>query len=437
MPSRGLKFVSKHRRQRIRGIANILAHSDYDLIALQELWVWADYQFILTSVAKRLPYSKSFYSGALGSGLVFFSRFPIIACSIYPYSLNGAPIDVKAGDWFVGKAAVSVVVDHPVLRHVQIFNTHLFAKGGEDGPEYNRAHRIVNAWEFSKLARQSAELGRYVIAMGDFNSVPTTLPIAIIREHAGLDDAWVVTHPDSVFTQSTSTAVQAIEKFGVTADSPLNSFSAGKALDPHARQYLGKRLDYIFYRQPRKSSRLGPQHIIRASRCRVVMHETVPGYRFSYSDHFGLEATLDIITPIPEQPTSVVALGSAVDISDARRQKSPVEVGSELATDTIDIMVSALTTCYRYSRHRAKKELLSFVVCLVLLVGAIVASVWINHSWINPIIIIATIFIAWLGTTLLYEGFIYGKWECNALMNVIEELDIHKRGLGRAAQQVS
>jgi hypothetical protein len=97
--------------------------------------------------------------------------------------LNGAPLDVKAGDWFVGKAAVSVVVDHPVLGHVQIFNTHvsnitffsrvtfpygpkLFAKGGEDGPEYNRAHRIVGAWEFSKLARQAAELGRYVIAVG-------------------------------------------------------------------------------------------------------------------------------------------------------------------------------------------------------------------------------------------------------------------------------
>lgn len=42
----------------------------------------------------------------------------------------------------------------------------LFAKGGEDGPEYNRAHRLVNAWEFSKLARHAAEVGRYVIAVG-------------------------------------------------------------------------------------------------------------------------------------------------------------------------------------------------------------------------------------------------------------------------------
>jgi len=269
-----------------------------------------------------------------------------------------------------------------------------------------------------------------VIALGDFNSIPTTLPIAVIREHAGLSDSWVITHPESVYTQTISNALQAVEKYGVTADSPLNSYSAGKPLDPHARQHLGKRLDYIFYRQPRKSSRLSPQYIIRASNCQVVMLEKVPGYSFSYSDHFGLEATLDVVTtiPEPENPEDVVDIG---------RRRPPVEVDSELATETIDTMVNALTTCYRYSQHRSKKELLTFAACLVLLVGAIVASVWINHGWINPIIIVATIFLAWLGTTLLYEGFIYGKWECNALMNVIEELDIHKRSLRFSAQQVT
>lgn len=247
-----------------------------------------------------------------------------------------------------------------------------------------------------------------------------------------------MTHPESVYTQTISSAAQAVEKYGVTADSPLNSYSAGKPLDPHARQYLGKRLDYIFYRQPRKSPRLSPQYIIRASRCQVVMLEKVPGHNFSYSDHFGLESTLDIVTtiPDPENPADILS-ASDTDIADAGRQRPPVEVDSELPLVTIDTMVNALTTCYKYSQHRSKQELLCFAGCLVLLVGAIVASVWINHGWINPIIIVATIFLAWLGTTLLYQGFIYGKWECNALMNVIEELDIHKRSLRLAAQQVS
>lgn len=41
----------------------------------------------------------------------------------------------------------------------------MFAKGGEDGPEYKRSHRLVNAWEFSKVARQAAGLGHHVIAV--------------------------------------------------------------------------------------------------------------------------------------------------------------------------------------------------------------------------------------------------------------------------------
>jgi len=69
--------------------------------------------------------NKLLFSGALGAGLAIFSRFAIIGTSVHPYALNGAPIDVVAGDWFVGKAAASVLIAHPVLGEVQIFNTHV------------------------------------------------------------------------------------------------------------------------------------------------------------------------------------------------------------------------------------------------------------------------------------------------------------------------
>ncbi len=65
------------------------------------------------------------YSGALGAGLVIFSRFPIITATLHPYSLNGSPLDVGAGDWFVGKAAASIILAHPILGEVQVFNTHV------------------------------------------------------------------------------------------------------------------------------------------------------------------------------------------------------------------------------------------------------------------------------------------------------------------------
>jgi sphingomyelin phosphodiesterase 2 len=59
----------------------------------------------------------------------------------------------------------------------------------------------------------------------------------------------------------------------------------------------------------------------------------------------------------------------------------------------------------------------------------IVGSGFFPHAWISPIFVIVTIALSWLGTTMLYEGFLYSNWERNALMNVIEELEIYKNAL--------
>ncbi|KAF9567820.1 inositol phosphophingolipids phospholipase C [Agrocybe pediades] len=401
----GLKYVAKNLNERIETIAHELANSDYDIIALQEIWVFAHFQRVQQRVAKRLPHTKFFYSGALGAGLAIFSRFPIVNTSVHPYSLNGTPLDVAGGDWFVGKAAANVVVLHPVLGQVQIFNTHLFAKGGEDGPEYNRAHRLVNAWEFAKLARQAAELGKYVIALGDFNSIPPTLPMTVILQHADLKDAWSVTHPP--FDASLITSPQeAIQKLGITADSPLNSYSAAK---PHARGTWGKRLDYILYRQPQRPGQTVP--ILEAVNTKVVFTDLVSGRSFSVSDHFGLEATFEIRSPSLDDTSQI----------------PPVKL-SEITSATRATTIQALAACYRRSRERSRTELAVFGLCIVLLIGVAIGVAWLPHSWINPIFILFTVFIAWLATTMLYDGYIFGNWECNALMNVIEELEIHGKG---------
>jgi hypothetical protein len=46
-----------------------------------------------------------------------------------------------------------------------LISGQFFSEGGDDGPEHNRAHRLVNAWEFAKLVKQSAEMGHHVIAV--------------------------------------------------------------------------------------------------------------------------------------------------------------------------------------------------------------------------------------------------------------------------------
>ncbi|KAK7058522.1 hypothetical protein VNI00_002158 [Paramarasmius palmivorus] len=433
---RGLKYVSKNRRQRIEAIASELAASEeYDIIALQEIWVYADYEHVRDKIAQRLPHSKFFYSGALGSGLAIFSRFPIVGSTATPYSLNGQPIDVAGGDWFVGKAAVSVVLQHPILGQVQVFNTHFYAKGGEDGPEYYRAHRLVNAWEFAKQVKQAASMGRYIIALGDYNSIPTSLPMAIIREYTDVSDSWLVTHPyGNPPPDSRPTAEEAIEQYGVTADSPLCSWSAGKPLGGHALQFGGKRLDYVFYRPPMNFHNAEKRlPTLRATDCSVTLRHNIPGTGMSFSDHFALRATLEIENVQGSAESSTAAAPSPFDSPTFHAHESSQDAWSdeptELSPESIATTIQALATCYSVSKQRGTRELYIFGLCIFLLVAIIVGSAFFPHAWISPIFVIVTIALSWLGTTMLYEGFLYSNWERNALMNVIEELEIYKNAL--------
>ncbi|KAI0295027.1 Endonuclease/exonuclease/phosphatase [Russula brevipes] len=431
----GLKYVSRHRSERIKAITQYLENSNFDIIALQELWVYADYGIVRSRLCQSLPFSKFFHSGALGAGLAIFSRFPIIAATIHPYSLNGSPLDVIAGDWFVGKAAASVLITHPTLGQVQVFNTHLFAKGGEGGPEHHRAHRLVNAWEFAKLAKQAAELGRYVIAAGDFNSIPTALPMTVIRDHGSLSDAWEATHPlrSPALTTSTSTPSpsQAIETFGVTADSPLNTFSAGKHLDAHASAWQGKRLDYILFRDPAPPlAPAAPLPTLVATGARVLLTDPIPGLPYSYSDHFG-RARGPSASVVSDNELRAAQKQTPPTIS-ALSAPSAVQISARLAAADANAVLGALTTCYRYSRTRARRHLFVFGLCVALLIFLVTATGRFPPAAI-PFVVLGGAGATWLGTTMLYVGFVYGRWEINALVNVIEELELYRKSVEAVA----
>lgn len=228
--------------------------------------------------------------------------------------------------------------------------------------------------------------------------------MSIILGHASLTDAWKIAHPDTD-TVSVFTPLEAVQRLGITADSPLNSFSAGKG---YAQGTWGKRLDYVLYRQPNRPNQQSVP-VLKATSSKVILLDSVPGKTFSYSDHFGLEAAFEIIHN-----------------EESTESSSPPR---ELSNESIATTIQALTACYRFSRQRSRRELSIFCLCLVILSGVIIGSAWFPHSWINVIFLLFTVFISWLATTMLYEGFIFGNWECNALMNVIEELEIYKKGL--------
>lgn len=286
-------------------------------------------------------------------------------------------------------------------------------------------------------------MGRYVIAAGDFNSIPATLPMTIIREHAGLTDAWVTTHRNTRTPQPNEpvSAVDAIHMYGVTADSPLNSFSAAKSLESVARRQRGKRLDYIFYRLPSSPPASDKTPILTCIDTKVVFTEDVPGSTFSYSDHFGVEATFEIslpkggdvtdphetYVPAPVRPRSP----SFVLTSTPNPTITPPKY---LSPDSVTSMLKSLTARYRYAVAQGRYQLSIFAGSLLLLFIIVIFSTWLPW-WLASISTLLTVFLSWLATTMLYIGFVYAKWEVNALTNVIEELELYKRSLDQRIGQ--
>jgi sphingomyelin phosphodiesterase 2 len=59
---RGLAIISKDRKVRIRAIAEYLASSNYDIVCLQELWVYKDYEIVKNEVSQVLPFSRFFHT---------------------------------------------------------------------------------------------------------------------------------------------------------------------------------------------------------------------------------------------------------------------------------------------------------------------------------------------------------------------------------------
>jgi sphingomyelin phosphodiesterase 2 len=125
---RGMKWVSKQRRVRISALAENLSTSEYDLVCLQELWVFDDFLLLQAKLRHILPNSHYYFAGFLGSGLAIFSKWPILTTSMYQFGLNGRPAAVWRGDWYAGKGVGSAVIKHDSGMLIEVFNTHVYSR---------------------------------------------------------------------------------------------------------------------------------------------------------------------------------------------------------------------------------------------------------------------------------------------------------------------
>ncbi|CEP15902.1 hypothetical protein [Parasitella parasitica] len=262
----GLNIVAKQRKLRLAAIADRVSQEEYDIVALQEVWI-----------------------GTLGSGLVILSRFPILSSSYLKFTLAGKPLKVFQGDFYVGKGCGSVCIDHPEIGLMDVYTTHLQAGyGNHDDYE---AQRITECWQIANSVRSSAGQGRHVILAGDFNSIPTSYCYRILKDHAFMTDSWFEMHTNTMadsldrLERNQLTASECIQLFGITCDSPLDTWSKHLLQQQPYAKDIGDRLDYIFYRRT-------PE--ITCQQSRVTFEEYIPDTQMSFSDHFAVHSIFTI-----------------------------------------------------------------------------------------------------------------------------------------------
>lgn len=475
--------MSKFRPQRLQAISERISQdgSNYDIIALQEIWVEEDYELLISKTESQFPYHKYFYSGILsGPGLLVISKWPIQSASLYRYPLNGRPSAFFRGDWYVGKSAASVVIQPPLpiaardknpgirARPIELISTHLHAPYGPGDAAYT-CHRTAQAWDLTHIARRAGDLGHAVVVVGDLNSVPGSLTHRLFQHTALLRDSWQDIHGEFEGGQEAMGLLSPEDQIalaGTTCDSQLNTWRADRARDE------AKRLDYIFY---------DPKHLTPAA-CRVSFTEPVPSIG-TVSDHFAVEAellvhpignvlsephpNLSVQQPPPTYPkpdlmdahshsnsvnseiTSQITPGSyasgpfgnsqAIDSSIKIPPQVPLTVKAKFApssddelrllyTDILDLIESYKPT----SIMQAKLRNYHFIASVIILVAMLIAVWWgaaHNRAYVGFIFLLVAIVVSITGLLDGLIGFLFGRNEWRALREFESEVRLELRFL--------
>ncbi|KAN0064749.1 phospholipase C type enzyme [Thecaphora frezii] len=411
----GLRFISSLRTERLHHLCTYLLSSHvptYDIICLQELWYESvDWRHLRSRLSVRYPHSHYFLSGAFGSGLAVLSRWPVIEARTHAYSLNGLPIHVHHGDWFVGKACGSVTLDVEGLGEVDVWNTHLVATGDESD-----AHRIVQAYELATNARASAMKGRHTIVCGDLNCRPDSLGIRVVREVGGLRDAFQH-RAEPVATAGgggvpATHAHRALVQHGVTCDSPLNTWTKGKKPDARTRRDAGKRLDYIWFREPERP-RQGEGRL-ECRECNVVLTDPCPGLQVSVSDHFGVEALFDILEDSPSSSSSCSHGASAAETEGKIRE-------------TLGVALKALSRGFARSRETQRNHVAMFAAAVTLALGMVAVNAVVQQGGVRAVATLVAVAAGWAGTTMLYSAVVWAEWEKRTLRTVMQTMEMEMK----------
>jgi sphingomyelin phosphodiesterase 2 len=309
---------------------------------------------------------------------------------------------------------------------------------------------------------------------GDFNSQPQDIPIQILRTHGGVSDSFLDTHPNAN-TATAENPQDALKSIGMTCDSSLNTYSNHKGVPEHIMNVGGKRLDYIFHRQPEIARRrpliwghrdgqgqngdqleegkpmdksIDQAPTLKCVNSEVVLTDRISGGSVSYSDHFGLCSTFLVETPNRSNESSSQGgnegsgTGSfsplldqddpnpsvnSLPNSNISPQSSRNNNNKSAKSTAIRTALHTLRLYTRTSQTTAKVHLRLFAGAIVALLALTIGSAWQPKSWLQPIFTLLGGAIGAGGATMLYLGFVWGRWELGLLTEVTEEMELELR----------
>lgn len=196
--------------------------------------------------------------------------------------------------------------------------------------------------------------------------------------------------------------------------------------------------------------------ILSCQSCRVVMTDLVPGQQYSYSDHFGVLSTFAILPadsvndpltnpeapqhrPLPTDYDGTAPLvqiasneASAADPGTSRtKQEASTRqtainafFNSPTKADTIRNAIDILHAYSAISARNSRFQLRLFGLSIFTALALTVSSAWQPKAYIQPIWTLLGVAVGALGATMLYVGFVWGRWEANLLREVIGQMEL-------------
>lgn len=312
---------------RFQAICDRLHVLQPDVIALQEVFTPKQREILLTQLSEQWPYHHHFASGILGSGLMTFSRYPIVDVAFLKFRLGGKPERLKQGDFYAGKGIGLTRIKTPDAIF-DVYNCHTHAQyEPEHGNEY-AVYTDSNLYEAARFINARSS-DRPAILCGDLNARPDQSGYRLITQLGQLTDAYLGLHGEHPTT-----------------------FSAANPYVSHDNQCL----DYVLLRHA------------KANDITLTMTKHFIGDYLAYSDHYALMAEI-----VPAESITAQKGDAALELSALQERltlaiaETDGERGRHIESalfglaGTVDLLLTLRPMLRRFGKRASKLTQIGFV----------------------------------------------------------------------------